>query len=257
MLKLYNQLGRPTFPEDFMVLCVLVERPELVDFDVNLNKTQFQISLNTWLRQGNLLNATNDENQKEKIKQEIAKIDSFNYPTKLYKYQKLISPNYQMTDSEKNNFFYEMKDEDKNYLLSKIPQIMSLRQFLGEKINLEKIQYLSKINEFTGDLLYTYIQNNQLSNDDIKFVNDNMFKRTWDRDEIPTLIKSGFIEYFFKPLDDGGFLIPNFDIVKSIASYVKNISQNQNFGPDDEKLKPIIKEIINGIEYSSRIRFKE
>ena len=245
LLKLYNQLGRPTFPEDFMVMCVLIERPELVDFDVNLNKTQFQISLNTWLRQGNLLNATNDENQKEKIKQEIAKIDSFNYPTKLYKYQKLISPNCQMTDSEKNNFFYEMKDEDKNYLLSKIPQIMSLKQFLGEKINLEKIQYLSKVNEFTGDLLYTYIQNNQLSNDDIKFVNDNMFKRSWDQDEIPKLIKSGFIEYFFKPLDDGGFLIPNIDIVKSIVSYVKNNTQNQNFGPDDEKLKPIIKEIIN------------
>jgi len=69
LLKFYNQLGRPTFPEDFMVLCVLIERPELVDFDVNLNKTQFQISLNTWLRQGNLINATNDENQKEKIKQ--------------------------------------------------------------------------------------------------------------------------------------------------------------------------------------------
>lgn len=244
LLKFYNQLGRPTFPEDFMVLCVLVERPELVDFDVNLNKTQFQISLNTWLRQGNLLNATNDENQKEKIKQEIYKIDIFNYPTKLYKYQKLISPYYQMSDSEKHNFFYEMKDEDKNYLLSKIPQIMSLRQFLGEKINLEKIQYLSKVNEFIGDLLHTYIQNNQLSNDDIKFVNDNLFKRSWDLNEIPTLIKSGFIEYFFKPLDDGESLIPNFDIVKSIASYIKNISQNQNFGPDDEKLKPIIKKII-------------
>ena len=245
LLKFYNQLGRPTLPEDFMVLCVIVERPELIDFDVNLNKTQFQISLNTWLRQGNLLNATNNENQKEKIKQEIAKIDSFNYPTKLYKCQKLISPNYQMPDSEKNNFFYEMNDEDKNYLLSNIPQIMPLRQFLGENIILEKIQYLSKANEFIGNLLHTYIQNNQLSNDDIKFVNDNMFKRTWDRDEIPNLVRSGFIEYFFKPLDDGEFLIPNFDIVKSIASYIKNISQNQNFGPDDEKLKPLIKEIIN------------
>ena len=245
LLKLYNQLGRPTFPEDFDILCLFMERPELVSFDINLNKTQFQISLNKWLRDGNLLNVSNEDSDKQKIKEEIAKIDSFNYPTKLYKVQKLISPNFEMPESQIKDFFYEMKDEDKKYLLSKIPQSMPLKQFLGEKINLEKLQYSEIANDFFSDLLNTYIQNNQLSNDDIKFVNDNMFKRSWDKEEIPRLINSGFINYFFKPLDDGGFLLPNFDIVRSIADYVKNISRNQNFEQYDEKLKPIIKEIVN------------
>ena len=248
LLKLYNQLGRPTFPEDFDILCLFMERPELVSFDINLNKTQFQISLNKWLRDGNLLNVSNEDSDKQKIKEEIAKIDSFNYPTKLYKVQKLISPNFEMPKSKVKDFFYEMKDDDKKYLLSKIPQSMPLKQFLGEKINLESLQYIEIANNFFSDLLNTYIQNNQLSNDDIKFVNDNMFKRSWDREEIPRLINSGFIDYFFKPLDDGGFLLPNFDIVKSIADYVKNISKNQNFEQYDEKLKPIIKEIINNTE---------
>ena len=76
------------------------------------------------------------------IKEEIAKIDSFNYPTKLYKVQKLISPNFEMPQSQIKDFFYEMKDEDKKYLLSKIPQSMPLKQFLGEKINLESLQYI-------------------------------------------------------------------------------------------------------------------
>jgi hypothetical protein len=245
LLKLYNQLGRPTFPEDFDILCLFMERPELVSFDINLNKTQFQISLNKWLRDGNLLNVSNEDSDKQKIKEEIAKIDSFNYPTKLYKVQKLISPNFEMPQSQIKDFFYEMKDEDKKYLLSKIPQNMPLKQFLGEKIDLESLQFIEIANDFFSDLLNTYIQNNQFSNDDIKFVNDNMFKRSWDKEEIPRLINSGFIDYFFKPLDDGGFLLPNFDIVKSIADYVKNISKNQNFEQYDEKLKPIIKEIVN------------
>ena len=93
-----------------------MERPELVSFDINLNKTQFQISLNKWLRDGNLLNVSNEDSDKQKIKEEIAKIDSFNYPTKLYKVQKLISPNFEMPQSQIKDFFYEMKDEDKKYI---------------------------------------------------------------------------------------------------------------------------------------------
>lgn len=250
LLKFYNQLGRPTLPEDFMVLCVLVEKPELVDFNVNLNKTQFQISLNAWLRQGNLLNATNDENQKEKIKQEIAKIDSFNYPTKLYNYQKLISPNCQMSDSEIRDFFYEMKDEEKTYLIEKIPQNTSFVQFMDEKINFKQTNYISNVKIFCNELLKKYIHNDQMSDDDIKYVNDKIFGVHWNIREVINLLDTGFVDYFYKPLDNGEIIIPNNNIIKSIAYYLKDMVKSQNIQTVDKRLKPIIMQIVNNSSLS-------
>jgi len=250
LLKLYDQLGKPTFPEDFYVLCLVMERPDLIDFDDNLNKTQFQIMLNKWLRDGNHLKDSNQESDIQQLKRDLAKIESFNYPTKLYNAQKIfgfINFEEKMSKFETSDLIYSLNDEDKNYLSNLITETTSISDFLGKKINLEDLKYNSSAYDFFSFLLKKYIQKNQLSNDDIKFVNDNMFNRSWDENNLINSIETGFIDYYLMPLDDDEILLPTSDYINSIRYYVENYNQNQDSVQYGEKIKLLITKILNNI----------